>query len=478
MLSVPGSAGTRYRYRPDVTVVSMTATSTVEAPALRRVPWLLTVILTGQFMAILDVSIVNVASPVIRADLGTSGSGLQMIISGYTIAYAMLLITGARLGGRYGGRRLFLYGLAGFTAASLACGLAVSAGQLVAFRLLQGAGAALMVPQVLSMIQMNFEGAARARALSLYATVISGAAVAGQVLGGVLVSADLYGTAWRPVFLVNVPIGLGLLVLGARLLPADGPVRHRPLDLPGLVTLSLTVSLLVVPLVLGHEQSWPLWGWAAMAASVAFAGVFVLMERRAAAPLVPVRVLRAPGVVTSALAVFGVMATYGGFLFALALHLQGPLGDSPLRAGLTFVPAAAAFAVVSLNWRRIPGHLHRRMIISSFGLAALGYLGLALALGGGGHGLPFLWVALAVTGAGLGGAFSPVLTVALTHVAPEDASDTSGLFVMVTQLGQVVGVATFGTLYLSVGSITGAAVALAVTALATGACALPLLRRR
>ncbi|MDP9870037.1 MULTISPECIES: MFS transporter [Streptosporangium] len=453
----------------------MTAIST-RAPALRT-RWLLTVVLTGQFMAILDVSIVNVASPVIRSDLGASGSGLQMVISGYTIAYAMLLITGARLGGRYGGRRLFLYGLAGFTAASLACGLAVSTGQLVAFRLLQGAGAALMVPQVLSMIQMNFEGAARARALSLYATVISGAAVVGQVLGGVLVSADLYGTAWRPVFLVNVPIGIGLLAVGARLLPADGPLRHRALDLPGLVTLSLAVSLLVVPLVLGHEQDWPLWGWAAMAASVAAAGLFVLVERGAPAPLVPARVLRAPGVAVSALAVFGAMATYGGFLFTLALHLQGALGDSPLRAGLTFVPGAAAFAVVSLNWRRVPERLHRRMIIVSFGVAALGYLGLSLALGGGGHGEPLLWVALAVVGAGLGGAFSPVLALALTHVAPGDAPDASGLFVMMTQLGQVVGVATFGTLYLSLGSAPGTGVALAVTALVTGVCALPLLRR-
>ncbi|WP_406315611.1 MFS transporter [Streptosporangium sp. NBC_01639] len=455
----------------------MTVTSP-PAPAALRTPWLLTVILTGQFMAILDVSIVNVASPVIRSDLGASGSGLQMIVSGYTIVYAMLLVTGARLGGRYGGRRLFLYGLAGFTAASLACGLAASSGQLIAFRLLQGAGAALMVPQVLSMIQTNFEGAARARALSLYATVISGGAVAGQVLGGVLVSADLYGTAWRPVFLVNVPIGLGLLVVGAKLLPAGGPPRHRPLDLPGLVTLSLAVSLLVVPLVLGHEQDWPLWGWAAMAASAALAGVFVLVQRRAVAPLVPARVLRAPGVVPSALAVFGVMTTYGGFLFALALHLQGALGDSPLRAGLTFVPSAAAFAVASLNWRRIPARLHRRMIVASYGVAALGYLGLSLALGGGGHGQPFLTVSLVVIGFGLGGAFSPVLAVALTHVVPEDAADTSGLFVMVTQLGQVVGVATFGTLYLELGSATGTGLALAVTALATGACALPLLRRR
>ncbi|GIH94802.1 MFS transporter [Planobispora siamensis] len=452
----------------------MTAIST-RAPALRT-PWLLTILLTGQFMAILDVSIVNVASPVIRSDLGASGSGLQLIISGYTVAYAMLLITGARLGGRYGGRRLFLSGLALFTAASLACGLAASAGQLIAFRLLQGAGSALMVPQVLSLIQTNFTGAARARALSLYATVISGAAIVGQVLGGVLVSADLFGTAWRPVFLVNVPIGLVLLAAGARLLPGAGPRADRALDVPGIVTLSLAVSLLVVPLVLGHEQDWPLWGWAAMAASAVFAGIFVLVERRAAAPLVPVRVLGAPGVVPSALAVFGAMATYGGFLFCVALHLQGRLGADPVEAGLTFLPAAVAFAAVSLNWQRLPERLRRRMIVVSFAVAALGYLLLAPALESGRW--PLLAVALAVTGAGLGGTFSPVLAVALTHVAPADAPDASGLFVMVTQLGQVVGVATFGTLYLGGGSAAATAAALAAAALAAGACALPLLRVR
>ncbi|GAT70595.1 transporter [Planomonospora sphaerica] len=458
----------------------MTAISTPSrAPALRT-PWLLTILLTGQFMAVLDVSIVNVASPVLRSDLGTSGSGLQMIISGYTVAYAMLLVTGARLGGRYGGRPLFLSGLALFTAASLACGLAVSAGQLIAFRLLQGAGAALMVPQVLSMIQTGFEGAARARALSLYAAVISGAAIAGQVLGGMLVSADLLGGGWRPVFLVNVPIGLVLLAAGVRLLPSAGgaPAARRPLDLAGLVTLSLTVGLLVVPLVLGHEQHWPLWGWAALAASAVMAGVFALVERRAAAPLVPGRVFGSPGVLASALAVFGAMATYGGFLFAVALHLQGRLGDSPIAAGLTFLPGMVTFAAASLNWRRVPQHLHRRMIVASFAVAALGYLGLAAALGGGGHGQPLLAAAMAVTGLGLGGTFSPVLAVALARVAPSDAADASGLFVMVTQLGQVLGVATFGTLYLSRGSAAETGAALAVAALAAGACALPLLRVR
>jgi MFS family permease len=388
-----------------------------------------------------------------RSDLHTSGAGLQLVISGYTIAYAMLLITGARLGDLAGHRRIFHVGLAMFTLASLACGLAVSTGWLVTFRLVQGAGAALMVPQVLSLIQRTFQGAARARALSVYAAVIASAAVIGQVVGGALVSSDLFGTAWRPVFLVNVPIGAGLLLLGRRMLPTDAGRRSRELDLPGLFTLSTAVCLFVVPLVLGHEQGWPLWGWIALAASVVVFWLFVRLEggltRRGGSPLVPGRVLRAPGMVPAAVALFTGMATYGGFLFTLALHLQSGLGDSPLRAGLTFIPGAAGFAFASLSWRRVPAAWQPALAPVGYAVAAVSYVALGVVLRDGAHGGVALSAALAGIGIGLGAAFSPLLTVALTHVAPADAADASGLLVTLVQLGQVVGVATFGTFFLT-----------------------------
>ncbi|WP_228644699.1 MFS transporter [Microtetraspora sp. AC03309] len=462
-------------------MTTATAVPTRSPAGRRSASWLLAVILTGQFMAILDVSIVNVAAPTIRADLGTGGSALQLIISGYTIAYAMLLVTGARLGGLTGYRKVFLSGLALFTLASLLCGLATAQGPLIAFRLLQGAGAALMVPQVLSLIQLTFDGAARARAIGLYSGVIATAAVVGQVLGGLLVTADLFGTAWRPVFLVNVPVGIVLLAAGARLLPGEHVRRDQGIDIPGLVTLSLAVSLLVVPLVLGHEEDWPLWGWISMAASAVLLGVFVLVERRAAHPIVPARLLRAPGFTPAALAIFLSMVSYGGFLFTLALHLQGGLGDGPLRAGLTFVPAAVGFALVSLTWQRLPAAWHRAMITIGLVTAAAGYLGVALTLRDGGHGEPLLEIVLAVASVGLSFAFGPLLTVALQGVAPADAPDASGVTAMMLQLGQVAGVAALGTLFLSLRpsahamAVTGAG--LAVVALAAAATSLPLLRR-
>lgn len=438
----------------DVLEDRLTPPAPAPATGPARPGLLLAVVLIGQFMAILDVSIVNVAAPTIRADLDASGAALQMIVAGYTIAYAMLLITGARLGGRHGPGRTFLVGLAVFTGASLACGLAWSSGGLIAFRLLQGVGAALMVPQVLNIVQLHFDGPARARALSTYAAVIAGGIVAGQVAGGVLVEADLFGAGWRPVFLVNVPLGVALLVSGRRLLPADTPGDGgRRLDVPGLVLLSAAVVALVVPLVLGRELGWPVWGWALLAACPVLLATFAVIERRigrlGGTPLMPAEVVRAPTMLPAALALFAAMATYGGFLFSMALHLQSGLGDGPREAGLQFVPAAVGFATGSLTWQRLPARWHGRLIPLGFGAAALAYAGLAPVLADGGHGGAALPALFLVSGVGFGYAYSPILSLALRHVAPAHAPDASGLLVTIVQLGQVVGVATFGTLFLS-----------------------------
>ncbi|MFJ9949968.1 MFS transporter [Kitasatospora sp. NPDC091207] len=413
---------------------------------------LLALLLCGQFMAILDVSIVNVAVPTVRTDLHASGAALQLVIAGYTIAYAVLLITGARLGARHGYGRLFQLGLAVFTAASLACGLAPTTGWLIAFRLLQGAGSALMVPQVMSLLQQTFTGAARTRALGLYSAVLAGGMAVGQVLGGVLVSADLFGTGWRPVFLVNVPIGLALLVAGARLLPKLPGDRERGLDLPGLVVLGAALGLLVVPLVLGHELGWPGWGWAMLAGSAALFGLFVVVERRIARrggqPLISGRVLRAPGLRPAAGAIFMIMAAFAGFLFAFALHQQSGLGHSALRAGLCSAPVAIGFGLSSLHWHRLPARLHGFLPLISAALLAPGYLLLGVLLGGGAEIGPA--ALLLMTGLGLvaGCSYSPLFARALGGVAPADAADASGVLVTVVQLGQVVGVAVLGSVFL------------------------------
>ncbi len=415
----------------------------------------LAVVLTGQFMAVLDASIVNVAIPSMHAGLHASGAGLQLIVAGYTIAYAVLLVTGARLGDILGHRRMFLAGVALFTLASLGCGVAPSAGLLIGLRFAQGVGAAVMIPQVLSLLQRTYTSPGpRARAMSLYSAVIAGGAVVGQVVGGLLISADLFGSTWRPIFLVNVPVGAVLLAAGALLLPGPGTEEsRRSLDLPGLLTLTPAVLAFVLPLVLGQPLDWPAWGWALLAGSAILTGLLLPVEQRVLArggqPLLPGTLLRQPGVRSGIGGLFAVMVVFSGWFFAFALHLQDGLGDSPLRAGLTFAPAAGAFALVSLNWRRVPARFHHALIIGGYLANAAGMLGLAALLRSGGSGGVALYLIAALAGAGMAAAFSPLMTRVLMQVPVAIAADATGVIVTVNQLGFVAGVATFGTLYLN-----------------------------
>lgn len=431
--------------------VPVTAPETAPGP-----PWpLLVVLLVGQFMALLDVSIVNVALPAVGRDLAASGAALQLIVSGYIVSYAMLLITGARLGSTYGIRRLFRIGTALFTLSSLACGLAPTANALVGARVLQGIGAALMMPQVMSVIQLRFTGAARARALSAYSAVLAAGGVVGLVLGGVLVDLDPFGSDWRSVFLVNVPVGLAVWLLVPRVMREEFRLsgRGRRLDLPGLAVAVPAVMLLVVPLVLGREEGWPAWAFASLAAGVVALTVFVLLERRIAArgrdPLLDLGVLRSRGMPSGMVTLAAGMCAYGGYLFSMTLHLQDGLGDGPLRTGLTFAPAAATFGLCGYFWRRLPVASHPWLPPLGLALGGLGFLFTGAVLASGTRGGVALLLILGIAGVGFGVAFSPLVTHALVHVPLAKAADASGILTTVLQLSQVVGVAVFGTIFLS-----------------------------
>jgi MFS family permease len=261
----------------------------------------LAVLLLAPFLAQADATIANVATPAIRSDLGASGAAAEMVIGGYLIAYAVLLITGARLGETHGYKHLFLLGVAGFGVCSLVAGLAPSVAVLIVMRLVQGASAALMYPQALTGIQNNFSGEQRTRAIGAFAIALAAGAVIGQVLGGVLVSADIAGWSWRPVFLVNVPICAAGLVAAVRLLPADDERTVKRLDLPGVGTLSLTLLLLVV-----RDQGWPAWTWVCLALSGPAFWMFLRTQGREIArggnPLVNVDVVRRPVILLGLLA--------------------------------------------------------------------------------------------------------------------------------------------------------------------------------
>jgi MFS family permease len=419
---------------------------------------MLAVLLAGQAMASMDNSIVAVAAPAIRADLGGSGAVQQLVLAGYTLAFAVLVVTGARIGSRYGYQRVFLFGLGGFTVTSLACGLAPGAAFLVAARIAQGAAAAIMAPQVLSLIQIRLDGAARARAIGLYSMILALGVAAGQIVGGLVVSIDLGGLSWRPAFLVNVPIGLALLVLGPRLLPAGAATPAR-LDLAGVWLLSAAMVGVVLPLVLGREQGWPAWAWAlGLGGGGALLAAFLRHERRVAAPLVDLTVLAVRPVRFGLAACCAVMGCYAAFLFALTLHLQDRLGFSALAAGLAFVPYATGFAASSLLARRLPAR-----VVPVAGPLAFGAAALAVAAAGR-TGWP--WVLgsalLLVGGAGHAAGFTPLVTRISPLVRQDQAASFSALVSTGSLLASVLGVAALGAVYLGTGSFPLVAALIAV----------------
>lgn len=404
-------------------------------------------------MTSMDVAIVNVAGPSIQGHLHMSGATLQLVISGYTVAYAALLVTGARLGDDFGHRRMFLAGVALFTAASLGCGLAWSPGVLVAARILQGVGAAALAPQVITMIQRQLEGPARARALGIYATVISLSVIAGQVGGGALISADLAGTAWRPVFLVNVPIGVVLVVVARRVVPATRGSVHRRPDALGVALLSVAAVLLLTPLVLGREAHWPTWTWVSLAlvvpASWGLARHLRRLEAAGGDPLLQLSLLQRPGLRDGMLSLCAQMLAYGGFLFTLTLLLQQHHHYSPVRSGLTLVPYAAGFAATSVTVARLRPSLAGRL--QSAGLVVLAasatLIGLVARDGQWPAGTEA--VLLLIAGAGFGAGFSPAMARVVAQVPADDAYHASGLLTTSVQLSYALGVATLGSYYLA-----------------------------
>lgn len=412
----------------------------------------LAVLLAGQLMALLDVTIVNVAMPTIAHKLSATSAQLQLLVVGYTVSYAVLLITGARLGQVFGRRRVYLGGVLVFTAASLACGLAPNADTLLIARFLEGVGAAAMVPQVISIIQTAFTGQARVIGLSAYSAVLGGGFVVGQVLGGVLVTADLFGWSWRPVFLVNVPIGVVIMLLAPRLLPADTPrdAPARQFDVRGLILAAVAVFAVMLPLVLGHQDGWPAWTWASMAAGAVIAAVFVLLERTAPAPLLPPQVLHAAGFRTGQLSIFCIMSAYGSLLFTLSLYFQDSLHYSAIEAAGAFAPSALVFGVVSLMCNRLPQRWHKALLplAMSAMVVSVGGVALTFAMWSAADGIA-VGAILVLYGLGAGVGFSLLLARSLARVPVANAGDASGLMTTTMQLGQSVGVAAIGGVFLN-----------------------------
>jgi len=423
------------------------------APDLQR--WLaLAVVLAGVFMAILDVFIVNVAAPDIQRRLHTGSGTLELVVAGYTLAYAMVLITGARLGDDRGHRRFFLAGLSLFTVASGLCGIAPDPGLLVAARITQGVASGLMVPQVLSIVQVRFTGEERTRAIGLYGLTLGLASVAGQVVGGLLLQWNPADLGWRTVFLVNLPIGTLTVLCGRRLLTESRAPAPRPVDPVGIAVLSVGVLALVLPLVQGREAHWAPWTFVSLAASAGILTSFVVLQRRSAvhgrATLVDLDVFANRQFRWGLASIFFVQCCAGALFLMLTVHLQAGHGFTALHSGLTFLPVGVAFAAVSLLTRRLPARLQG--VVTPLGI--LGLMGAALALAwavarsgwSATWGLPLL----ALTGGGLGAGYTPQVTMVLSRVGLARVASASGLLATTVQLGNLIGIATLGSLFFAV----------------------------
>ncbi len=411
------------------------------------------VLLLANFMNLIDVTIVNVAIPSLQADLGASDSGIAWIVAAYIFTFALWLVPAGRMGDLYGRRRMFLIGVAVFTVASALCGLATSTETMIAARVAQGLGGALMTPQTLALVPALFPPQERGAVFALFGVTAGLAAVAGPILGGVLIGADILGLGWRPIFLVNLPLG-ALAIWGAlRLVP---PVPGRPtlgVDFAGMALAGLAVLLALFPLIEGRSLGWPVWCFVLLAAAVPVAALFVLWQRRQAAQgapqLIPPALLGARSFLLGGGAAALFFSGVPGFFLVLALYLQVGHGLTPLQSGLTTTPFSVGIFAASLLSTRLGARWPRRRIALGAVLVAAAMLALRELVLAGGEAIDWWRYALplAVAGIGLGTAVSPLFQTALADVPPDAAGVASGAVQALQQVGSAFGVAIMGELF-------------------------------
>ena len=420
----------------------------------------LLVVLAGTFMTFLDFFIVNVALPSIQAQLHAGPAAIQLVVAGYGLSFAIGMISGGRLGDLYGRRRLFTAGLALFTLTSAGCGLAPSAAFLVAARVLQGAAGALMTPQVLAIIGTVYAGARRGRAFAAYGMAMGIAGVAGQLLGGALIQADIGGSAWRGIFLINLPVGLVALLLVRRIVPESHGQRAR-LDLAGTALATLALTAIVLPLIEGQQHGWPPWAWLSLAASPAVLGAFVAhqLRRRSAgrAPLVDLALFRRRTFGIGSLAALTFALVPPSFFFVLALYLQEGRGFSPLFSGVIFTAVGAGFFAAMLVTPAMTARLGRQVLALGAVVVAAGCLLLAAAADSASS--AELLPGLAIAGFGIGMVLVPLSATVLRGVDPRHAGAASGVLSTAQQVGAALWVAVVGVAFyrgLAAGSFTHA----------------------
>nr|WP_307865314.1 MFS transporter [Streptomyces montanisoli] len=417
-----------------------------------RTAWLvLVVVFLGEIMDLVDTSVANLAGPSIRADLGGGPMTLQWVLSAYTAAFALGLVVSGRLGDLIGRRRLFLIGMAGFTLASLACGLATGPASLIVARLLQGLFGSVLIPQGMALVKIVFPPELLRKALMPFGPIMGLATVGGPILAGWLLHLDLFGSQWRSIFLINVPLGAAALVLGRRVLPRrGGEDPGARVDLTGVGLLTAGSALLIVPLIQGRELGWPAWTYAMMAASAVPLALFVVSERRSSHPVIAPSLFRKRSFVAGLLIVGGFYGALSAFVLVINLLLQLGMGWTPLRTGLTLVPWAVGTAVAVLfGGGALAGRLGRAALRIGLSVAAAGLLALwwSAAHWSTGITVPELAPSLFLTGFGAGLVFVPLFDFVLGDATVEEAGTGAGMLSAVQQFANAIGVAALGTAF-------------------------------
>jgi EmrB/QacA subfamily drug resistance transporter len=432
----------------------------------------LPVVLSATFMSLFDIFVVNVAAPSIQHDLHASSSTLELVVAGYSFSYAAGLVTGARLGDLVGRRRMFMIGLGLFAAASLLSGIAPTSAILVVGRLAQGFGAAAMIPQVLSLLTSNFRPDERPRVFSLFGATVGLGTVAGQILGGVLLHLDIFGWGWRPIFLINVPIGATAIILARRLLPESRPDVADRLDPLGVALLTTGVGAITAPLVLGQAEGWPVWTWISFIAGGALMAFFIRWENHLGTtgghPLLPLSLFEHRAFNVGLLVNLGFFSFFGSVILTLTIFLQEGLHYTPMRAGLTFAPLGVAFALSSLRGRKLHARYGTAIIAVGAATALVGVVGLAIGVSVSGLSATALELSpvLALIGVGNGLVIPLIVSGVLESVPPKATGAASGVLATTQQFSMTLGIAAVGTLFFATEASSGPVAALRAALLA------------
>ncbi|MCX4550345.1 MFS transporter [Streptomyces sp. NBC_01267] len=412
----------------------------------RRRWFALAIVMTAAFMDLVDVTIVNIAIPSIQKDTGATFSQIQWITAGYALAFAAGLITGGRLGDIHGRKKLFLIGIAGFTLASALCGFAANPEMLVASRILQGAMAALMVPQVLSIVHATFPAEERGKVFGLFGAIVGLGAVSGPLLGALLTQWNIAGLEWRPIFLINLPVGVVGLLLGRKFISESKAPRALRLDVVGVVLVVVGLLMLLYPLTRGRELGWPVWGFLCMAGSIlVFAGLVAYERqkaRRDGSPLIELELFK----VKSFAAGIAVQATFGialGIFFLVwTMYMQIGLGWSALRAGTTGIPFSVSVSVAAaMSVQKLVPRFGRKVLQTGALLMMTGLLIYIWEADRYGMGIASWQMALplVVMGLGMGLIVAPLTDAVLADVPKEHSGSASGLINTVQQMGNALG---------------------------------------